>query len=267
MILNTPELIFLTVRYSSSRLPGKCLEKIGGISVLEHVVMRAKSSGLTPIICTSTDLSDDVIALEASNIGVYCFRGSLKNKVERWRDCAKVLGAKFVHILDVDDPFFDVDEVIESINLFKNLNLDLLKTSMRSDSGFASVGMTTSFNFLEKMVERARQLESEDLDVIPWQLISQDSDKIGVMPDKFLIDDETQLRLTLDYPEDLELLNKLAIEFGPLGKRSDIETYLVKNSFLIEINRHRTQDFLNNKVVKLQDNFGVVKEMEGKAHA
>jgi len=257
MILNAPKMIFLTVRYSSSRLPGKCLEKIGGVSVLEHVVLRTKNAGLTPIICTSVDLSDDVIALEASNLGVYCFRGSLKNKIERWRDCAKVLEAKFAHILDVDDPFFDVDEVVESMNLFQNLNLDLLKTSARSDSGFASVGMTTSFSFLEKMVKRVGQLESEDLDVIPWQLISEEADKIGVMPDKFLINENTQLRLTLDYPEDLDLLNRLAIEFGPLGKRSDIETYLVKNSFLIEINQHRTVDFLNNKVVKLQDNFGL----------
>jgi spore coat polysaccharide biosynthesis protein SpsF len=261
--LTNPISVFLTVRYSSSRLPGKCLEKIGNFSVLEHMVLRVRAAGFYPVVCTSSDVSDDKVCNEAARLNVPCFRGSLLNKIQRWRDCAVAFNLDFIHILDVDDPFFDSDEVLESVAVFQNLELDLLKTSPRSDSGFASVGMTVSLNFLEKLIGRIGQLASQDLDVIPWQLISDPNDKISVMPNKYIIQGDTQLRLTLDYPEDLVLLNKLAKIFGPAGNRVEIETYLVDNLDLVMINRERTTDFLNNKMVSLEKNFGITKSREG----
>lgn len=251
---------FLTVRYSSTRLAGKCLRKIGEYSVLEHVALRAKSAGLIPLICTSTDSSDDLIENEAIRLGIQCYRGELLNKVQRWRDCARSLGIREMHLLDADDPFFDCDEVLESINKFKNSDLDILKTSRRSDSGFASVGTTISLEYLDLLVDRIKELPTQDLDVIPWDLVTRDTDKIQTLPDRVLIPQEIQLRLTLDYPEDLELIDILATQFGPFCRRIEIEEYLASNFHLIMKNSHRTKDFLNNKIQRLEDNFGVMND-------
>ena len=52
----------ITVRSSSSRLPNKCFLPFGErCNVLEHIIRRAKHYNLDPIICTSTDPSDDLI--------------------------------------------------------------------------------------------------------------------------------------------------------------------------------------------------------------
>ena len=63
----------------------------------------------------------------------------------------------------------------------------------------------------------------------------------------------------MDYPEDLDLLDILAKKFGPLGKRIDIENYLVDNVELRKLNAHRTSDFLKNKSLSLEENFGITR--------
>ena len=83
--------LLITARYSSSRLPGKLLLDLGGRTVLSHSILRAQAAGFSPILCTSTDDSDDVIAKEASLHSIRVFRGSLLNKIQRWADC-------FVHL-------------------------------------------------------------------------------------------------------------------------------------------------------------------------
>ena len=52
---------FITVRTSSTRLPNKCLLPLGDNSVLEHVIKRCLSYGIKPIVCTTSNSSDDVI--------------------------------------------------------------------------------------------------------------------------------------------------------------------------------------------------------------
>ena len=60
----------ITVRTSSTRLPNKCLLPFGDGNVIEHIIKRAKYSGLDPILCTSIDKSDNIlqeIAEKATN--------------------------------------------------------------------------------------------------------------------------------------------------------------------------------------------------------
>ena len=95
----------VTVRTSSSRLPNKCLLPFGDDTVIVHVVKRAISFGLRPIICTSIDPSDDVLQKIANDLKLECFRGSLNNKLKRWLECAKKFKIKTFHTIDGDDPF------------------------------------------------------------------------------------------------------------------------------------------------------------------
>jgi spore coat polysaccharide biosynthesis protein SpsF (cytidylyltransferase family) len=231
---------------------------LGRHSVLGNSFLRAKDGNFFPILCTSDHDSDDALVNEAINYGVPYFRGDLLNKIKRWSACAVNFNFNEVHIIDGDDPFFDCDEIWASVRKRQNENLDLLKTSKRSDAGFASVGFSTTSKYLRVLADRTDLLPSNDLDVIPWNLIIKDSDRISTAQDSYLISDrELGLRLTLDYPEDLELLNLVLTACGENAKRISIENYLNDNRQMIQINYFRNSDFLSNKVTQLYKNFNL----------
>ena len=250
--------LLITARYSSTRLPGKMLLKLGDHSILGHSISRAKSAGFTPVLCTSTDYSDDALVEEALKYKVQSFRGSLLNKIQRWCDCAKSFGFDDVHIVDGDDPYFDPHEILQSLQILRTHDLNLVRTSVRSDSGFATVGMSVKFSFLVELASRASQLQSSDFDVIPWNLLLHSEDKVSVAPNSFLTSNHSvQLRLTLDYPEDLTLMNIIAKNFSFDASRTEIEKFLVQNEEILQVNELRTNDFLTNKKVQLRHNFRI----------
>ena len=72
---------FITVRTKSKRLPQKCLLPFGDCNVIEHIIHRTNHYQLEPIICTSTDPSDDILEEIACKENVKVFRGSLINKL------------------------------------------------------------------------------------------------------------------------------------------------------------------------------------------
>jgi len=74
---------FITGRTTSTRLPRKCLLPFGKWNVIEHIINRAKHYDLEPIICTSTDPSDDILEEIAYKEDVKVFRGSLINKLKK----------------------------------------------------------------------------------------------------------------------------------------------------------------------------------------
>ena len=79
----------VTVRVASSRLPGKCLLQFGKDTVLNFVIKRAIDGGLDPIICTTKNSEDDILEKIGEDFKIKTFRGSVNNKLLRWRDCCK----------------------------------------------------------------------------------------------------------------------------------------------------------------------------------
>ena len=79
----------ITVRSQSTRLPEKCFLPFGNGNVIEHVIRRAKYFKINPIVCTTNEIEDDRIVEIAKNEDVRYFRGSVKDKLLRWRDCCR----------------------------------------------------------------------------------------------------------------------------------------------------------------------------------
>ena len=99
----------ITVRLSSFRLPQKALLPLMGKRVIDHVIERAKisiSKGLSRVVvCTSTEPNDDMFEQIAREHGVDCFRGSLSDKIDRWRGAAEKFGADYIITIDGDATF------------------------------------------------------------------------------------------------------------------------------------------------------------------
>jgi spore coat polysaccharide biosynthesis protein SpsF len=110
----------------SSRLPGKVLMNIGTKSLLEHILFRLKSlrhEAIT-VIATSTSQKDDVVLEFCRVHHVECFRGSELDVLERYYQCAKQYGLTQIVRLTGDNPFPDIEELDNLIDLHINTKAD-----------------------------------------------------------------------------------------------------------------------------------------------
>ena len=80
----------LQARMGSRRLPGKVLLRVQGVPLLEREVKRIKRAKTVDkiVIATTTNKEDDAIENLAKRIGVDCFRGSEKDVLDRYYQCA-----------------------------------------------------------------------------------------------------------------------------------------------------------------------------------
>lgn len=120
--------VIIQARMSSTRLPGKMLEQIQGKTVLQYLLERiGRCLGIQyTILATSTDYSDDPIADFCDEFSVECFRGSLENVAERFKDAAlKYELEAFVRICG-DSPLLDPQLVDEHVQLFRQGDADLV---------------------------------------------------------------------------------------------------------------------------------------------
>ena len=100
----------VTVRNSSTRLPGKAiLEVVPHIKTIEAVIERAKHTDLPVVIATSTDSTDNIFIEIAEKNKVDIFRGSLLNKIKRWKDLFDELQIEEALLVDGDDLMYDYD--------------------------------------------------------------------------------------------------------------------------------------------------------------
>lgn len=231
----------ITVRVSSSRLPFKCFMNINGISVLEHVLIRCLIGGIEPIICTSRNPKDKKIINFAKKNRIKFFAGPEKNKILRWLKCCEKFKIKAFHTIDADDPFFDWDRVKKSFNVLINSRNDIILPSKISRKGAASEGYSININCLKKIFLDNPDYKKEKFDTeIIEPFLGKKILKSELKGSKYEINN---CRLTLDYIEDLKLLNKVAKNCGNFNHRKNINLYLKKHKKLLKINIKKNLDW------------------------
>ena len=237
----------ISVRSNSSRLPKKCFLPFGEISVLEHIIKRARHYGLDPIICTTKELEDNQIAKLASKNDTKIFRGPNENKLLRWSQCCDHFGIEAFHSVDADDPFFCGEEVKRSFTILKNESLDMVSPSLSSSTGGATVG----YSLTAEVISRASHGTTNDLDTeMMWSIVQRLPDLRHATlsnPDKYII----TARLTLDYYEDYIFLEAVRLLVGNLASRKEISALLLQNPDLEKINAFRTEEWSENQKMKL----------------
>ncbi|MBL7004351.1 MAG: hypothetical protein ISR69_10030 [Gammaproteobacteria bacterium] len=237
---------FITVRTSSTRLPKKCLLPFGESTVLNHIIRRAVSYGIKPIVCTSTSKEDDTIEEIANKEGVKCYRGSLDNKLQRWLDCAMHFNIDAFHTIDADDPFFDGNEMKDSMRMLQEEKLDMVEPTKSSSAGGASVG----YSLTTDIVKRACKDLDKDTDTeMMWYYMEKISDlKAKILPEtrKKI----TKVRLTLDYEEDYWLLESVRRILGNLASKGEVERLFLSNPDMYKINWFRNEEWQSAQISK-----------------
>jgi spore coat polysaccharide biosynthesis protein SpsF (cytidylyltransferase family) len=240
----------ITVRCDSTRLKKKCLLKFGEINVIEHIILRALKSNIIPIVCTTTKKSDFIIEKISKKYKVKCFRGSSKNKIKRWHDCAKKNKISFFHTIDADDPFFDPISIKKSILKCIDNN-DIIFPSKVSREGGASEGYSFSFKAINKLNEIVNKVNNNTDTEMIENFIDYRTFKIKVLEGpKYEI---KRARLTLDYKEDYEMLSKVRDLCGNFATRKKINDFLKKNRDIVNINFFRNIDWRKNQKLKIKN--------------
>lgn len=111
--------LVVQARMGSTRLPGKVLLPIGDLPLLGHVLGRLTQLALPwrVVVATTTDERDDAIVSWCGQAGVATFRGSEHDVLDRYLQCARASDFQNVVRLTADNPFTDVPELEQLVQL------------------------------------------------------------------------------------------------------------------------------------------------------
>ena len=190
----------------------------------------------------SVKLTDNIFEKIGKKHGVEIFRGALFNKIKRWYDCFSKYNIERALLIDGDDLSYDFDLAKRAM-----LNLKTSKVDMISHPDNIVTGLFTyaiNKTAIKKLYDTVPN-ESTDTDVIT-RYIEQANLKTSYIT---LHDFEKNkdLRLTLDYKEDLEFFQKLYQNIGVLATGYEIINFLEKNKYLSEINYHKQKEYVKNQ--------------------
>jgi len=222
-------------RFNSVRFPGKALFKIEGRELLGHVLDRAKKIGseFKVVVATSLQEDDDEIEKFAISENVEVYRGSKNNIIERALGCCKRFNFTAFARICGDRPLF-CPNIAREIVLFHKKESMQLTTNIKIKT-YPS-GFTFEVIDVDTLIEvRKEKLHKEDLEHITnffyrnsknFKIYNFENSK-----------NQSNLRCTIDYPEDLILLKKLVtrIKNRPI-LLDDITKEFEKDHELIKIN-------------------------------
>lgn len=231
--------IILQARMGSKRFPGKVLQCINGETLLSYQVKRIRKCKLIDelVVATSNKNIDDVIEDECKKLGVIIFRGEEDDVLSRYYKCAKKFNFQTIVRVTGDCPLVDPKIIDEAISLFKEKEVDYCantippSTSMYPDGSDVEV---FSFNALKKsFFECSDCLYREHVTFYIWR-----TSKFATYQMKYK-KDCSNLRITVDYKRDLEVINKID-HYLKINKRfghlDEILIFLENNKKIANIN-------------------------------
>lgn len=226
----------ITGRLKSTRLPKKVILEVAGKPLFLHMCDRLKHARRIDeiVLCTSTNPLDDPLATLAQDGGIFYYRGSERDVLERLCEAAVHFNLDYVVNITADCPIVDPLFVDMIIDEYEKTNADLIRcTNLPPGQGPNGIKV----NALKKICELKDETETE-----VWGGYFT---KAGVFYCHDMSIDEKYmcpgLKTTIDYPEDYEFLKRVFDELYVPGKvfslREIIELVKEKPE-LLEINSH-----------------------------
>jgi len=230
----------IEARMSSTRFPGKVLQVLHGRSVLEWTISRLNMTKMIDgfVVATTGSVSDDPIADLCERKRFPYYRGSEEDVLDRVARAARMLDADIIVQAGADCPFYDPDIIDQMIEITVTGRYDYVCNDF--EEGYP-VGVNIHILSAETLhgVEKLATYQKDRENVVTyiWDHVG-DYRVYNLVPPPELR--RPDIRLTVDYPEDLILLNELAKGLGNEFFRTiDIIKYLEKNDQLLEINKMR----------------------------
>jgi len=226
----------ITARLKSTRLPMKLMLELNNKPVIWQMIDRLKQSIILDriIICTSTNQQDNPLIEVAKKRNIDHFQGDEEDVILRLYEAAREFKLDYALNVTADNPLVSLEYIEKIPKKFTETNADLI-TCYKLPIGFYLWGLK-----IEAMKHVCEIKKSSETEV--WGTYFEDSGFFNVIdmdvPSEYIRPD---YRLTLDYPEDYELLKRIFKHFGENTHKismSNIIKYLDDNPEIAEINKH-----------------------------
>jgi len=235
----------IEARMKSSRLPGKVLEEICGKPVLLHIIERVKKSKNIDqiVVATTTSPHDDKIVELCILEGISFYRGSEEDVLDRLVECHRFMGTDVIVEVTGDSPFVDSEVIDDTIFAFVSSSADYVSNTLIRSHPIGIRSQVFSLSLLEECARLAKN--QKDREHVTTFICRNDS---GMYSLKNVMSKKEhmfpKLRLTLDYPEDLEVTKKIYENLYPDNPDfllSDVLNFLSENPEIKEINKNCKQ--------------------------
>ena len=236
--------IFITVRTGSTRLPSKALLQVGNKSTIECLIDRVKrSSHKDNIVLCTTELPEDDILCELArkNEILFC-RGSTEDKLERWLKACNEYSVDFFVTADGDDLFCDPELIDKAFEQYRNTGADFIQATGIVCGAF-TYGIKAEA--LRKVCEIKDTTDTEMMWVYFTDTGMFNIEELKNVDPIYYRDD---IRMTLDYADDLEFFRTIIEHFGDKGfSLGDIIQYLDDNPKIKDINFYLHEEWSQNQ--------------------
>lgn len=205
--------------------------------MLEHLLTRLSTAQLVGqiVIATTTDTADDAIVALGDRVGVPVVRGSEHDLLDRHLMAANAHGAEVVVKVPSDCPLIDpavVDQVIGTFLADQPDYCSNLHPPSWPDGQDVEV---ISLQALETAHREA---------TAPWER-EHTTPFLWERPERFRCtnvawhrDASTSHRVTVDYPEDLDVVDAVVRSLGPMSTIEEIVDFLDAHPDVAHVNAH-----------------------------
>ena len=237
----------IEARMASSRLPGKVMSPIVGTPMLLLQIERMRRAKCISeiVVATSTGPDDDIVADTCLRASIICHRGSLEDVLGRFAEAAVSRKADVVVRLTADCPLNDPEIVDALVILLQSGGYDYASNTIERTwpHGLDAEAMTAG------TLLTAEEHSSDPYDrehVTSFIYHNPDIYSLGSLKGPI---NQPNLRLTVDYPEDLQVISSIygaLYAANPAFSTTDILAFLYENPHIHALNRvhnlHWSQD-------------------------
>jgi len=225
---------FVPVRLSSSRLPSKALLNLHGKPCIQHLIERIKQvkSFDFIVLCTTTNPSDDKLIDLCKKLKINYFRGDEKDVLERYNKAAQNFQVSYIISIDGDDIFCDPSYINKTLEELKSSDTDFIMWK-NMPLGSTPIGIRT-----DALYKVCKLKDTSDTET-GWPRFFTETGlfKIKILNTDNLTISDSSIRLTLDYPKDFELFQRICEELHEPFSIEDIVNLLRSNPNIRKINQ------------------------------
>ncbi len=244
----TNTVAIIQARMGSSRFPNKTLRPIADQPLIGFLIDRLKrcESLKNIIIATTVNKSDDQLVEWAKLHNVPLFRGSETDVLNRFFKCASQYDVDVIVRITADDPLKDPKVIDRAVTIFNSNDYDYVSNTIKPTFPEGIDVEVFSFSALSRAEHEAKK-ESEREHVTPYIWSNPEIFSITNFTAKT---DDSDIRLTVDYPSDLKMLNSINKLCNDLKSSSYLEVVniLRKNNKIMDLNKNiaRNEGYLES---------------------
>jgi spore coat polysaccharide biosynthesis protein SpsF len=240
----------IQARMGSNRLPGKVLKSILGRPMLWHIVQRVRAvpSIAEVVVAVPDNPANEVLRLFCADNQIALFAGSETDVLDRYYRAAQQFKADPILRITADCPMADPQLIEQLIQRYESGGYDHIGVASGAGAQLINKGRFPhgldaecfGFSALDRAWHEATDpRDREHVTRYIWN--NKEIFHCSVLTADVVY---PKLRLTVDHPEDFELVTKIYESLYNEGRPfelSDVMKFLEKNPGLVDLNRKWTE--------------------------